>query len=69
MRIVSALSDIVEFEGLSCGSVFKDERSNICMKIKHHADRNVVYLRDGSLGYLDGKIKVEKVRCELVLYN
>ena len=70
MNIVNKNPDMVVFEKLSCGSVFRDKHSNICMKIEEAIDgKNMVYLCDGSLDYADDKEKVERVRCELVVEN
>lgn len=61
--------NLTEFEKLSCGVVFRDRHSNICMKIEYKGDANMVYLCDGSLNYIDEEEKVEKVHCELVIEN
>ena len=60
---------MVEFYKLSCGVVFRDKHSNICMKIEDDGNSNMIYLCDGSRGYIYGEDKVEKVRCELVIEN
>ena len=70
MNIVNKSPNIVIFDKLSWGEVFRDKHSNICMKIEECVDgRNMVYLCDGSLGYIEIDDKVEKVRCELVVEN
>ncbi len=69
MVITNKSPNMVEFYKLSCGEVFRDKHSNICMKIGENNDTNMVYLVDGSLYYIDGEDKVEKIRCELVVEN
>jgi hypothetical protein len=69
MNIVNKNPDMVLFEKLSCGSVFRDKHSNICMKTELNENTNMVYLTDGSLDYLDDTEKVERVRCELLVEN
>lgn len=70
MTIVNKGPNMVMFEELSCGEVFRDKNSNICMKIEEVVSgQNMVYLCDGSLDYIDSNDKVEKVRCELVVEN
>jgi hypothetical protein len=69
MVITNKSPNMVEFYKLSCGTVFRDKHSNICMKIEENNDTNMVYLVDGSLYYIDGEDKVEKIRCELVIEN
>ena len=70
MTIVNKGPNMVMFEELSCGEVFRDKNSNICMKIEGVVSgHNIVYLCDGSLNYIDSNDKVEKVRCELVIEN
>ena len=70
MNIVNKRPNVVIFEKLSCGEVFRDKHSNICMKTEEVIDgKNMVYLSDGSLNYIDSDEKVEKVRCELVVEN
>lgn len=69
MTIVNKNPDMVEFEKLSCGTVFKDEHANYCMKTVFNDNANIVYLSDGDLGYMEGYEKVERVRCELVVSN
>lgn len=70
MVITNKSPNVKEFKNLSCGDVFRDEHSNICMKIEETANgENMVYVCDGSLGYIYDNDKVEKVRCELVVEN
>lgn len=70
MVITNKSPNMVEFKNLSCGVVFRDKHSNICMKIEEGVDgHNMVYLCDGSIGYVDEDEKVERVRCELVIEN
>lgn len=69
MLITNKSPNMVEFYKLCCGEVFRDKHSNICMKIEENNDTNMVYLVDGSLYYIDGEDKVEKIRCELVIEN
>ena len=70
MNIVNKSPNMVMFEKLSCGEVFRDKHSNICMKIEEVVSgQNMVYLCDGSLNYIDSDEKVEKVCCELVVDN
>lgn len=70
MNIVNKSPNIVIFEKLSWGEVFRDKHSNICMKIEECVDgRNMVYLCDGSLDCIDNDENVERVRCELVVEN
>lgn len=72
MIITHKKSDMIPFEKLSCGCVFKDKHSNICMKIDYVEcnggfEYNMVYLCDGSLSYIEDEENVEKVRHELVI--
>lgn len=70
MVITHKSPNMVEFYKLSCGTVFRDKHSNLCMKIEESDfGGNMVYLCDGSVDYIDGDEKVEKVRCELVIEN
>lgn len=69
MNIVNKSPNMVEFIKLSCGSVFKDQNSNYCMKLEYYSDVNMVYLTDGTLGFIEDSERVEKVRCELVVEN
>lgn len=69
MVITNKSPNMVEFYKLSCGEVFRDKHSNICMKIEESNDTNMVYLVDGSLYYIYGQDKVEKICCELVIEN
>lgn len=70
MNIVNKSPNIVTYEKLSFGEVFRDKHSNICMKIEQCVDgKNMVYLCDGNLDYIDNEEKVEKVSCELVVEN
>lgn len=70
MIITNKSPNMVEFNKLSYGVVFKDKHSNICMKIAETIEgKNMVYLIDGLLDYADEDEKVEKVRCELVIEN
>ena len=47
MIIVNKSPNMVEFEKLSCGEVFRDKYSNICMKIEEVVSgQNMVYLSD-----------------------
>ncbi len=69
MNIVNKKSNMVPFEKISCGEVFKDEYSNYCMKIELDGDANMVYLSDGALGSADDKEMFERVHCELVVSN
>lgn len=70
MNIVNKSPNMVIYEKLSCGEVFRDKHSNTCMKIKETIEgKNMVYLCDGSLSYIDNDEKVEKIRCELVVEN
>lgn len=70
MTIVNKSPNMIIFEKLSCGEVFRDKHSNICMKIEEVVDgRNMVYLCDGSLDCIEIDEKVERVRCELVVDN
>lgn len=69
MVITHKSPNMVEFYKLSCGTVFRDKHSNLCMKIEENNDTNMVYLVDGSLYCIDNDEKVEKVRCELVIEN
>ena len=70
MIIVTKKPNMVMFENLHCGDVFRDEHSNICIKIEECVDgRNMVYLCDGVRDFMDYNKKVEKVRCELVIDN
>ena len=69
MNIVNKSPNMVMFEKLSCGDVFKDKHSNICMKTEGCPDGNMVYLCDGSFNFIDDDEKVERVRCELVVEN
>ena len=60
--------NMVEFQTLACGDVFRDSNSNTCMKIEETiGGRNMVYLFNGELGVIDDDAKVEKIRCELVV--
>lgn len=60
--------NMVEFQTLACGDVFRDSNSNTCMKIGETIDgRNMVYLCDGGLDIIDDDEMVEKIRCELVV--
>lgn len=71
MVITHKKSDMIPFEKLSDGCVFKDKHSNICMKIEYiESDEfayNMVYLCDGSIGYICDNEEVEKLRHELVI--
>lgn len=67
MNIVNKKPNMRTFGNVTCGTVFKDEHSNICMKIEYHDNVNVVYLCDGSLAYIDDLDKVEIVGHELVI--
>ena len=69
MMITNKSPNMIEFERLSCGVVFRDKHSNICMKIEGSPNGNMVYLVDGSVNFIDDDEKVEKVRCELVVEN
>lgn len=69
MLITNKSPNMVEFYKLSCGVVFRDKHSNICMTIEDDGNSNMIYLVDGSRGYIDGEDKVENVRCELVIEN
>ena len=69
MNIVNKSPNVVTFEKLSCGEVFRDKHSNICMKTEDFPDGNMVHLCDGSLYFIDYDEKVERVRCELVVEN
>ena len=70
MNIVNKSPNMVMFEKLSCGEVFRDKHSNICMKIEEVVSgQNMACLCDGSLNYIDNDEKVEKVRCDLVVEN
>ena len=70
MNIINKSQNMVMFEKLSCGEVFIDKHSNICMKIEEVVSgQNTVCLCDGSLNYIDSDEKVGKVRCELVVEN
>ena len=69
MDIVNKNLDMVVFEKLSCGEVFRDKHSNICMKTESHGNANMVYLYDGSFDYLEENERVERVRCQLVIEN
>lgn len=61
MIISNKSPNMVEFKALNCGVVFRDKHSNICMKIEEDvAGHKMVYLCDGSLGYVDEDEKVEK---------
>ena len=71
MIITHKKSDMIPFEKLSCGCVFRDKHSNVCMKIEYVEDGvstyNMVYLCDGSLDYIEDGESVEKVRHELII--
>lgn len=70
MVVTNKSPNMVEFKNLSCGVVFRDKHSNICMKIEGIVSgQNMVYVCDGSLNYIDDDEKVEKVRCEFVVEN
>lgn len=62
-------SNMVSFDHISCGEVFKDERSNYCMKIECDDDKNLVCLSDGVLGYADDNEMFERVTCHLAVSN
>lgn len=68
MKIVNK-SNLIPFGNLSCGEVFRDSNTHICMKCEYAnmLSTNTVYLEDGSLTYFDDDILVERVDCELVL--
>lgn len=70
MKITNKSPNMIVFDKLSCGEVFKDEHSNICMKIEETVNGcNMVYLSNGSLDCIEIDKKVERVRCELVIDN
>ena len=68
MIITNKSPKMKEFKNLSCGEVFRDKHSNICMKIEETVSgQNMVYVCDGSLSYIEDDERVEIVRCELVV--
>ena len=70
MKIVNKNPDMVVFKKLSCGEVFRDKHSSICMKIEEVVSgQNMVYLYDGSINYIDSDEEIERVHCELVVEN
>ena len=48
MLITNKSPNMVEFYKLSCGVVFRDKHSNICMTIEDDGNSNMIYLVDGS---------------------
>ena len=68
MKISNKFSNMVEFGKLPFGNVFK-HISSYCMKVEYNNEANMVYLSDGSLGWLSDSEQVEVVHCELVVEN
>ena len=70
MEIVNKNKEVVEFEKLSTGEVFRDLNSNICMKTdEYDCNVNAVRLVDGSFYYHYSQEKVERVHCKLIIEN
>lgn len=69
MNIVNKKPDMVPFEKISCGEVFKDEHSNYCMKTMFSGNANMVYLSNGDVGLAESDELFERVHAELVILN
>lgn len=67
MVIVNKVHNKVAFGTLSCGDVFKDRSSNICMKVEPNGSANMVYLSDGVLGTAEDNEIFESIKCQLVI--